>query len=202
MNKRRFSITSTISMLALIALPAVTTALPAFAQGSLSIGLQDDPDTLDPATNWSFVGRHVLQQLCDKVVDIDTEGKIIPMLAESWEWNAESTQLTLKIRKDAIFHDGTPVNAEAIKYNLNRALTMEGSRRKSEISAIEKTEAVDEFTLRIDLKTPSVPLLAALSDRAGMIISPKAGAFSSTYVAAMLLLYMPEVGGGLIHPEH
>lgn len=176
MNKSRFSITSTISMLALIALPAVTTALPAFAQGSLSIGLQDDPDTLDPATNWSFVGRHVLQQLCDKIVDIDTEGKIIPMLAESWEWNAESTQLTLKIRKDAIFHDGTPVNAEAIKYNLDRALTMEGSRRKSEISAIEKTEAVDEFTLRIDLKTPSVPLLAALSDRAGMIISPKAGA--------------------------
>lgn len=152
MNRLRFPIASTISMLALIALPAVT-ALPAFAQGSLSIGLQDDPDTLDPATNWSFVGRHVLQQLCDKVVDIDTEGKIIPMLAESWEWNAESTQLTLKIRKDAIFHDGTPVNAEAIKYNLDRALTMEGSRRKSEISAIEKAEVVDEFTLRIDLRT-------------------------------------------------
>lgn len=152
------------------------TAAPAMAQSVLKIGLQDDPDTLDPVSNWSFVGRHVLQSLCDKIVDIDDTGKIIPMLAESWEWSPDSTVLTLKLRKDALFHDGTPVDAAAIKYNLERALTSGISRRKAEISAIKSVDAVDATTVKINLKEPSVPLLAALSDRAGMIISPAAGA--------------------------
>lgn len=151
------------------------TAAPAMAQSVLKIGLQDDPDTLDPVSNWSFVGRHVLQSLCDKIVDIDETGKIIPMLAESWEWSPDSTVLTLKLRKDAVFHDGTPVDAAAIKYNLERALTSGISRRKAEISAIKSVDAVDATTVKINLKEPSVPLLAALSDRAGMIISPAAG---------------------------
>jgi peptide/nickel transport system substrate-binding protein len=151
------------------------TAAPASAQSVLKIGLQDDPDTLDPASNWSFVGRHVLQSLCDKIVDIDTEGKIVPMLATSWEWNADSTALTLKLRNDVVFHDGTKMDAAAIKYNLERALNLKISRRKAEISAIGSIDVVDDSTVKINLKEPSVPLLAALSDRAGMIISPTAG---------------------------
>ena len=152
------------------------TAVPAAAAESvLKIGLQDDPDTLDPASNWSFVGRHVLQSLCDKIVDVDDNGQIVPMLATSWEWNADSTVLTLRLRKDALFHDGTKVDAAAIKYNLDRDLSLKISRRKPEISAISSVDVVDDYTVRINLKEPSVPLLAALSDRAGMIISPKAG---------------------------
>jgi len=149
-------------------------AAPASAQSVLNIGLQDDPDTLDPATNWSFVGRHVLQSLCDKLVDIDAQGQIAPMLATSWDWSDDSKVLTLHLREGVTFHDGEPFNAEAVKYNLERALTMETSRRKAEINSIESVEAVDEQTVRINLKEPSVPLLAALSDRAGMMISPKA----------------------------
>ncbi|WP_454856536.1 ABC transporter substrate-binding protein [Rhizobium binxianense] len=151
------------------------TAVPAAAESVLKIGLQDDPDTLDPASNWSFVGRHVLQSLCDKIVDVDENSQIVPMLATSWEWNADSTVLTLKLRKDALFHDGTKVDAAAIKYNLDRDLNLKISRRKAEISAISSIDVVDDYTVRINLKEPSVPLLAALSDRAGMIISPKAG---------------------------
>lgn len=165
------------ALMASIAMTSIT-ALPVMAQDGesvLNIGLQDDPDTLDPATNWSFVGRHVLQQLCDKIVDINGNNEIVPMLASDWTWNEDSTQLTLNIREDAVFHDGTPVNAEAIKYNLDRALTMEISRRAAEISAIDTIEVIDEFTVQINLSEPSVPLLAALTDRAGMIISPAAG---------------------------
>ncbi|SFB63800.1 peptide/nickel transport system substrate-binding protein [Rhizobium sp. NFR07] len=151
------------------------TTVPAAAQSVLRIGLQDDPDTLDPVSNWSFVGRHVLQSLCDKIVDIDEQGQIIPMLATSWEWNADSTALTVKLRDDAVFHDGTKVDAAAIKYNLERGLTSPISRRKAEISAIKTIDVVDPLTVQINLKEPSVPLLAALTDRAGMIVSPKAG---------------------------
>ena len=152
-----------LALAAALALGNLATAAPASAQSVLKIGLQDDPDTLDPVSNWSFVGRHVLQSLCDKIVDIDTSGKIIPMLAESWEWSPDSTVLTLKLRKDAVFHDGTPVDAAAIKYNLERALTSGISRRKAEISAIKTVEAVDATTVKISLKEPSVPLLAGLS---------------------------------------
>ena len=61
-----------LALAAALALGNLATAAPATAQSVLKIGLQDDPDTLDPVSNWSFVGRHVLQSLCDKIVDIDT----------------------------------------------------------------------------------------------------------------------------------
>jgi peptide/nickel transport system substrate-binding protein len=164
-----------LALAATLALAGIqATAAPAAAQSTLNIGLQDDPDTLDPATNWSFVGRHVLQSLCDKIVDINDKGEIIPMLATSWKWGDDSKTLTLKLRDDAVFHDGTKVDAAAIKYNLERALNAKVSRRKPEISSISTVDVVDPTTVQINLKQPSVPLLAALSDRAGMIVSPTA----------------------------
>lgn len=165
-----------VTLLAGIALSGLSAA-PALAQepSVLNIVLQDDPDTLDPASNWSFVGRHVLQSLCDKIVDIDEKGDIVPMLAESWEWSADGRALTLHIRHGATFHDGEPVNAAAIKYNIERDLTLDISRRKPEISSIASVDVVDDYTVKVNLKEPSVPLLAAFTDRAGMIISPKAG---------------------------
>ncbi|WP_029030272.1 ABC transporter substrate-binding protein [Salinarimonas rosea] len=169
MNTLRSLLLAGIATAALISAPAA-----AQDRQVLSIGLQDYPDTLDPATNWSFVGRHVLQQLCDKLVDIDGEGEIVPMLAESWTFDETGTVLTMTLRGDAVFHDGTPVDAEAVAYNLERALTMPTSRRAAEIKAIDTVEAVDTRTVRITLTEPSVPLLAALADRAGMIVSPAA----------------------------
>lgn len=158
----------------LVLAAALLAAAPALAQSELRIALQDDPDTLDPVTNWSFVGRHVLQSLCDKVVDIDAKGEIVPMLASAWAWSEDGRALTLTIREGATFHDGEPVDAAAIRYNLERALTMKGSRRRSEIDVIDRVEAPDARTVQVSLKQPSVPLLAALADRAGMIVSPKA----------------------------
>jgi peptide/nickel transport system substrate-binding protein len=147
---------------------------PALAQSELRIGLQDDPDTLDPALNWSFVGRHVLQSLCDKIVDINQQGAIVPMLATKWEWSDEGKTLTLTLRSGVTFHDGAPFDAEAVRFNLDRGLTMKGSRRRAEIDSIDRMEVVDSSTLRIHLKSASVPLLAAFADRAGMMVSPKA----------------------------
>ena len=140
----------------------------------LSIGLQDDPDSLDPVTSWSFVGRHVLQSLCDKLVDIDAQGQIVPMLATSWNWGDGAKSLTLQLRKGVVFHDGTPFDAAAVRFNIDRALNAKATRRKSEIEAIETVEVIDPLTVSIKLKQPSTPVLAALSDRAGMMVSPTA----------------------------
>ncbi|MDB5360948.1 MAG: Dipeptide-binding protein [Rhodospirillales bacterium] len=146
----------------------------ATAATQLRIGLQDDPDTLDPALNWTYVGRHVLQSLCDKLVDIDGELNLVPMLATAWTWSDGGKTLTLTLREQVKFQDGTPFDAAAVKFNLDRELAMPGSRRKSEIDAIQSVDATGPLTVAIHLSKPSIPLLAALADRAGMMVSPKA----------------------------
>ena len=129
---------------------------------------------LDPAMAKAFVGRIVFTGLCDKLVDLAPDLKIIPQLATEWSWSDDNKSLTMKLRQGVTFHDGEPFNAEAVKFNLERSLNQPGSARRSEIVAIQTVDVVDPYTVRLNLSEPSAPLLAALSDRAGMMISPKA----------------------------
>jgi peptide/nickel transport system substrate-binding protein len=153
---------------------ALTTGI-AQAQ-DLRIGLQEDPDVLDPDQSRTFVGRIVYASLCDKLVDITPDLEIVPMLATGWEWNADGTVLTMTLREGVTFHDGEPFDAEAVAANLDRSKNLEESRRKSEVASIESWEVVDPSTIRITLSAPDATLLAQLADRAGMMISPKAAA--------------------------
>ncbi len=140
----------------------------------LRIGLQEDPDVLDPDQSRTFVGRIVYASLCDKLVDITPELKIIPMLATKWDWSDGGKTLTLSLRKGVTFQDGTPFDAEAVKYNIERSKTFELSKRKSEVKSIETVEVVDPLTVKFHLAAPDATLMAQLSDRAGMMISPTA----------------------------
>ncbi len=152
---------------------AALAATGASAQ-TLRIGLAEDPDMLDPAMAKSFVGRIVFTGLCDKLVDLAPDLKIIPQLATEWSWSDGNKVLTMKLRQGVVFHDGEPFNAEAVKFNLERSLNQPGSARRSEIVSVKSVDVVDPYTVRLNLSEPSAPLLAALSDRAGMMISPKA----------------------------
>jgi peptide/nickel transport system substrate-binding protein len=162
-----------LARLGLAAALLAASALGAAAQ-DFRIGLQEDPDVLDPDQSRTFVGRIVYAALCDKLVDITPQLEIVPMLATGWEWSDDGMQLTMTLRDDVVFHDGEPFNAEAVAYNINRSQTLPESRRKSEIASIAGTEVIDANTIRIDLTAPDATLLAQLSDRAGMMVSPKA----------------------------
>lgn len=152
---------------------AATTALPAMAQQStLRIGLAEDPDLLDPHRSRTFVGRIVYASMCDRLVDISPELEFTPALATDWSWNEDNTELTFNLREDAVFHDGTPFNAEAVKANIERALTLPDSLVRTDISAIQSVEVDDEFTVRLVLDEPNAPLLAQISDRGGIMMSP------------------------------
>jgi peptide/nickel transport system substrate-binding protein len=144
----------------------------AMAQSTLRIGLQDDPDVLDPARARTFVGRIVFASLCDKLVEITPDLKIVPQLAESWSTSADGKTLTLKIRKGAVYHDGTVIDAASVKANLDRARDLPDSNRKSELVTVDSVEATDAQTVVIHLKEPDASLLSQLSDRAGMMLSP------------------------------
>jgi peptide/nickel transport system substrate-binding protein len=157
----------------LAALLALAAAAPAGAQ-TLRFGLAEDPDALDPTLARTFVGRVVFSALCDKLIDITPDLKLKPQLATEWSWSPDNTVLTMKLRPNVVFHDGEKLNAAAVKYNIERHLTMKGSQRRGEISAVKSVDVVDDLTVRLNLSAPFAPLLAQLTDRAGMMVSPKA----------------------------
>jgi peptide/nickel transport system substrate-binding protein len=159
-------------------LAAILTGAPAAAQTptqtTLRIGLQGDADLLDPASGGSIVGRIMFAALCDKLIDVDANLNYVPQLATSWEWAEDGRALVMTLRPNVVFHDGTPFNAEAVRINLERYRTAPESQRKTELRAVTGVDAVDPLTVRIRLSEPQAPLLAVLSDRAGMMMSPRA----------------------------
>ncbi len=146
----------------------------AMAQTHLRVGLAEDPDVLDPTLARTYVGRIVFSSICDKLFDIDEKLNVVPQLALSHETSPDGTSVTIKLRPGVKFHDGEPFNAEAAKYSLDRHLNMKGSFRKPEIGSVTSVEIVDPMTIKLALKEPFSPLLAQLTDRAGMMMSPKA----------------------------
>ena len=153
---------------------ALACATAASAQTTLRIGLAEDPDALDPTTARTYVGRIVFASLCDKLFDIDDKLNIVPQLALSHDTSADGKTVTIRLRPNVRFHDGEPFDAAAAKFSLERHLTMQGSFRRAEIAQVESIAVVDPLTIRLALKTPFSPLLAQLTDRAGMMVSPKA----------------------------
>jgi peptide/nickel transport system substrate-binding protein len=146
---------------------------------TLRIGLAEDPDILDPTLARTFVGRIVFSALCDKLFDLDEKLNIVPMLATSHEWSADNKALTLKLRSGVTFHDGEKFDAAAVKFNLERHKNMPGSSRRGELAPVASVDVVDAQTVRINLTAPFAPLLAVLTDRSGMMVSPKAAAAAS-----------------------
>src|SRR5947208_12223770 len=146
----------------------------AAAQSQLRIGLAEDPDVLDPTLARTYVGRIVFASICDKLFDIDQKLNVVPQLALSHETSQDGKTVTIKLRPNVKFHDGEKFDAEAAKFSLERHLTMQGSFRKPELAAIDTVEVVDPLTIKLHLKAPFSPLIAQLTDRAGMMVSPKA----------------------------
>ena len=155
---------------ALALLPGVNASAQ---EKTLRIGLREDPDLLDPTLGSSYVGRIVFAGLCDKLFDISPKLEIVPQLATGFEY-ADPTHLVIHLRQGVKFHDGEPVDAEAVKFTLTRDLEAKGSMRRSEISSIASIDVLDRLTVRLNLKAPDAPLLAQLADRSGIVLPPKA----------------------------
>ncbi len=141
--------------------------------GTLEVALEAEPPELDPNLSSAYVDRQVMASLYDRLVDIDENGKIVPMLAKSYDISGDRKTYTFELQQGVKFHDGTPLNAEAVKFNFER-YQKEDSVRSTEIEPVESVEAVDEYTVRVTLSEPFAPFLAVLTDRAGIMASPKA----------------------------
>jgi peptide/nickel transport system substrate-binding protein len=165
---------TTRSLLPCVLLALTSMAPLALQAQTLRVGLAEDPDILDPTLARTYVGRIVFAALCNKLLDIDEKLNIVPQLATAYEWSADSKALTLKLRPGVTFHDGEKFDAAAVKFNIERHKTMAGSNRRGELAPVSTVDVVDASTVRLNLSAPFSPLLAALADRAGMMVSPKA----------------------------
>src|SRR5580698_290266 len=163
---------SVLVLFSVLAGPAFIGA--AFAGGTLRIGLNEDPDSLDPARSGTFVGRIVFAATCDKLIDLDAQDNFVPQLATAWQWAPDNLALTLTLRDGVQFQDGEPLDAEAVRANLDRYRTAPESVRKGELGPLTGVEVIDPHTVRLHLSKPYAPLVAVLSDRAGMMLAPKA----------------------------
>jgi peptide/nickel transport system substrate-binding protein len=157
---------------------ALLVLAPGVAQAqkkTLTVALNQDPDILDPTLSRTYVGRIVFAQICEKLYDIDEGLRIHPQLAADLPAISDGGKtVTIKLRPNVKFNDGTPLTAEAMRFSLERHQTLKGSNRKSELESVNAIEVVDPLTVRLRLKAPFSPLTAQLADRAGMPVSPAA----------------------------
>jgi peptide/nickel transport system substrate-binding protein len=152
----------------------VAASLPAFGQGKiLRIGLNQDPDILDPTLGRTYVGTLVFTSICEGLYTLDEKGTPVPQLAVGMPKVFDGGKTAeIRLRTGVKFNDGTPFDAEAMKASLERHQTMKGSNRRSELALLTGIEVVDAHTLRLKLQRPFAPLAATLADRAGMAVSP------------------------------
>jgi peptide/nickel transport system substrate-binding protein len=142
---------------------------------TLVVALFQDPDILDPTLARTYVGRIVFSHICEKLYEIDESLRISPQLAAELPAISDGGRtVTIKLRPGVKFNDGTPMDADSVKFSLDRHRTLKGSNRASELAPVEAVEVVDPRTVRLRLKAPFSPLLAQLTDRAGMPLSPTA----------------------------
>ena len=106
----------------------------------------------------------------DTVLHINSEGEVEPWLAESWEYNEDNTELTLKLRTDAKFSDGTPVDAEAVVASLE--YFRDGSAPQAASVAGNEYSAPDASTVVITLPAPNPALLNMLAISQGLVQAP------------------------------
>jgi len=142
--------------------------------GVLKVSAPTNPSSLDPATGGSGQDHAFLYPIFDTLVEFDFPTlKALPGLAESWKFHDTRT-LVLNLRSGVQFHDGTPFDAEAAKFNLERNRTDQRSSIKADLGTVDAIEATGPLQVTLKLKQPDSALPLILSDRAGMMCSPKA----------------------------
>jgi peptide/nickel transport system substrate-binding protein len=140
----------------------------------LMVGIVSDPVTLDPAFAGSFFENQVLYNLHETLLVARPDGSLEGGLAERWE-QPDRLHYRLVLRPGLTFHDGTPVDAEAVRANFARLLDpATGSIRRNDLGPMAEVTVADPRTVILRLSEPYAPLPSVLANRAGMMVSPAA----------------------------
>ena len=148
----------------LVGAMALATTRQAWAQkkgGILKVSAPTNPSSLDPTTGGSGQDHSFLYPIFDTLIAFEWSTlKAVPGLAESWKW-ADPRTLILNIRSGVQFHDGTPLDAEAVKFNLDRSKGDQRSSIKADLVAVQSVEVSgpQQVTLRLSQPDTALPLI-------------------------------------------
>jgi len=134
--------------------------------GQLRYGLTLAPSGIDPHVNASSELGIPLTSVYDTLIYLDPEtGEFVPGLAERWEISGDGLAYTFYLKEGVKFHDGTAFDAEAVRFNLDRITSEALASQKARfmLGPYDRTEVVDDGTVRILLKQPYAPLMDSLS---------------------------------------
>ena len=152
--------------------PPAPTAPPAAVATNFRIAIGVDMDTLDPVQQTTTTVSNVVDYLAEPLITIDKDGKVLPLLAKSWDISADGLTYTFKLQENVKFHDGKTLDAAAVKANLERLLDPDIKvTQRAPFSPISKVEAVDATTVKVTLKSPSPPMLQAFSLTTSAVLS-------------------------------
>ena len=147
----------------------------AVAQTRLRIGWGENLTTLDPHLSTSVAGEHWIPQLFDRLVYFDKDMKIVPQLATSWTVSNNGLTWTFTLRGGQRFHDGTPVDAQAVYESFARLLDPKNRfPRRAQFDAIASFSVVDRYRIAFTAKQPDVFFIYKFADVAASIVSPTA----------------------------
>src|SRR6266404_8959073 len=151
---------------------------PAAAQGggTLVVGLDQEPPTLDPHASPSAVTYQVIASVAENLLYRGPDGKLVPWLAESWTSSRDGRSVTFKLRRDVKFHAGTPFNADAVKFNFDRIVDpkFKAGGARAALAGYAGSKVLDEFTVQVTFETPYSPFLNAAASGVLSLVSPKA----------------------------
>ena len=144
--------------------------------GSLIMGVTGKMSSLDPVKGNAFLWEgNVILAIYDRLLRIDKDGNYVPELATSWKISDDKMKITFQLRKGVVFHDGTPFDAEAARFNLSRLMDRQDATQVySWFTDMSAVEVVDSQTVRITMKQPNAEILTLLTSKAGFMVSPTA----------------------------
>ncbi|MFD0679545.1 MULTISPECIES: ABC transporter substrate-binding protein [unclassified Paenibacillus] len=144
--------------------------------GELTFGVAASPGGLDPNVFPGAGDYRIMRSIFDSLIVQMPDQTFKPWLATEWTVSPDAKSYTFKLRKDVKFHDGTPFNAAAVKYNFDRIVNPDTKSRFAVtlIGPYESSEVIDEFTVKVNLKSPYSAFLSSLSQAFLGIVSPAA----------------------------
>ncbi len=164
-----------VLMLALAAFPLASRGQveTAVERDTLTIAIGAEPESLDPVKMTSAPAATVGEHVVERLIYMEEDGTLTPMLATSWEANEDSTVWTFEIRQGVTFHDGAPLNAEAVQMNLARFVNPQvGAAYAFLLGSVQDIQTVGEYTVQLTLRQPFAPILSHLSHSFIGIVSP------------------------------
>jgi peptide/nickel transport system substrate-binding protein len=143
---------------------------------TLKIAIGIDPDTLDPAAQTTTTSQQIIDMIAETLVTIDEKGALKPLLATSWEQGSDGLAWTFALRQGVQFSDGTPFNAAAVKFSIDRLLSPTTFKAQAGIlggkTGIDHVDVIDDAHVKFTLKTSLAPFVSALTQTQSAIISP------------------------------